>query len=114
VMLQLRCSVEPLLRVPPGAFRPPPKVDSAVVRLVPLPAAQRPDVEPELLDRIVRAAFGQRRKTLSNALSGMAAAADIGAAGIDPRARAEQLPPQAYVALTRRLAARGIPDLPAG
>ena len=114
VMLQLRCSVEPLLRVPPGAFRPPPKVDSAVVRLVPLPAAQRPDVDPGLLDRIVRAAFGQRRKTLSNALSGMAAAADIGAAGIDPRARAEQLPPQAYVALTRRLAARGIPDLPAG
>ncbi|MGH8042314.1 MAG: 16S rRNA (adenine(1518)-N(6)/adenine(1519)-N(6))-dimethyltransferase RsmA [Rudaea sp.] len=106
VMLQLRCSVEPLLRVPPGAFRPPPKVDSAVVRLVPLPAAQLTDVNADLLARIVRAAFGQRRKTLSNALSGIANADDMTAVGIDPRSRAEQLPAQAFVALARQLAAR--------
>ncbi len=106
VMLQLRCSVEPLLRVPPDAFQPPPKVDSAVVRLVPLPAAQLTDVNADLLARIVRAAFGQRRKTLSNALSGIASADDMIAVGIDPRSRAEQLPPQAFVALARRLGAR--------
>ena len=106
VMLQLRCTVEPLLHVPPGAFRPPPKVDSAVVRLVPLPAQQLPDVDLALVEKLVRAAFGQRRKTLSNALSELASAAEIDAAGLDPRARAEQLAPAAYVALARVLAAR--------
>jgi len=104
VMLQLRCTVEPLLRVPPGAFRPPPKVDSAVVRLVPLPASQLPDVGFPLIEKLVRAAFGQRRKTLGNALSKFASAKEIDAAGIDPRARAEQLAPQAFVALARYLA----------
>ena len=107
VMLQLRCTVEPLLHVPPGAFRPPPKVDSAVVRLVPLPAQQLPDVDFTLVEKLVRAAFGQRRKTLSNALSDHASAADIVAAGLDPRARAEQLAPEAYVALAHVLSARG-------
>lgn len=106
VMLQLRCTVEPLLRVPPGAFRPPPKVDSAVVRLVPLPANRLPDVDFALVEKLVRAAFGQRRKTLANAVREFATAAELDAAGIDPRARAEQLAPSAYVALARYLARR--------
>jgi 16S rRNA (adenine1518-N6/adenine1519-N6)-dimethyltransferase len=106
VMLQLRCTVEPLLRVPPGAFRPPPKVDSAVVRLVPLPASALPDADFTVIEKLVRAAFGQRRKTLSNSLSEYASAAEIDAAGIDPRARAEQLAPEAYVALSKRLSRR--------
>jgi len=105
VMLQLRCTVEPLLRVPPGAFRPPPKVDSAVVRLVPIPARDLPSVDFDLVEQLVRAAFGQRRKTLSNALAKFASAAEIDAAGIDPRARAEQLAPSAYVTLAQHLAA---------
>jgi 16S rRNA (adenine1518-N6/adenine1519-N6)-dimethyltransferase len=103
VMLQLRCAVEPLLKVPPGAFRPPPKVDSAVVRLTPLPASALPEVDFAAIGNIVRAAFGQRRKTLSNALSGMLDARAIAAAGIDPRARAEQLPPAGFVALAQRM-----------
>jgi 16S rRNA (adenine1518-N6/adenine1519-N6)-dimethyltransferase len=103
VMLQLRCTVEPLLRVPPGAFRPAPKVDSAVVRLVPLPPESLPQVDSAMLERVVRAAFGQRRKTLSNALSEVATAAQLQAAGIDPRARAEQLEPSAFVAIARYL-----------
>jgi 16S rRNA (adenine1518-N6/adenine1519-N6)-dimethyltransferase len=103
VMLQLRCTVEPLFKVPPGAFRPPPKVDSAIVRLTPLPAQLLPDADPKLLDRLVRAAFGQRRKTLGNALRDLATAQQIDAAGIDPRARAEQLAPSAFVALARHL-----------
>jgi 16S rRNA (adenine1518-N6/adenine1519-N6)-dimethyltransferase len=106
VMLQLRCTVEPLLRVPPGAFRPPPQVDSAVVRLVPLAPGDLPDVDFALVETVVRAAFGQRRKTLSNALSEIASTAQIDAAGIDPRARAEQLAPSAYVALARQVAPR--------
>lgn len=106
VMLQLRCTVEPLFGVPPGAFRPPPKVDSAVVRLVPLARQDLPDADFETITRVVRAAFGQRRKTLSNALSTVASAAQITAAGIDPRARAEQLAPAEFVALARYLDAQ--------
>ena len=104
VMLQLRCTVQPLFGVPPNAFRPPPKVHSAVVRLTPLPVHLLPQVDFALIERVVRAAFGQRRKTLSNALSGVLSAAQIDAAGIDPRARAEQLAPSAFVALAEQLA----------
>ena len=103
VMLQFRCSVDPLLNVPPGAFRPPPKVDSAVVRLTPLPASSLPDVDTALLANVVRAAFGQRRKTLSNALREVATAADLEAAGIDARLRAEQVPVADFVRLAQHL-----------
>ncbi|HET6546109.1 MAG TPA: 16S rRNA (adenine(1518)-N(6)/adenine(1519)-N(6))-dimethyltransferase RsmA [Rhodanobacteraceae bacterium] len=106
VMLQLACRVEPVLRVPPGAFRPPPKVESAFVRLIPLPQPERHSVDPALIARLVRAAFGQRRKTLGNSLGGIASSAQMVAAGIDPRARAEQLAPGAYVALARTLASQ--------
>jgi 16S rRNA (adenine1518-N6/adenine1519-N6)-dimethyltransferase len=99
VMLQLACRVDPLLRVPPGAFRPPPKVESAVVRLVPRAPSERTFADPALLSRIVKAAFGQRRKTLANALRDLASTDTIAAAGIDPRTRAEQLAPSAFVAL---------------
>ena len=67
VMLQAYCRVESLFDVPPAAFRPPPKVDSAVVRLVPLPPAEIGIADPGLFARVVRDAFGQRRKTLRNA-----------------------------------------------
>jgi 16S rRNA (adenine1518-N6/adenine1519-N6)-dimethyltransferase len=103
VMLQLSCEVTSLFTVPPGAFRPPPKVDSAVVRLRPRPPAQRPDVDPKLLAGVVRAAFAQRRKTLSNALKSLLPADRIEACGIDPRARAETLPPADFVRLARIL-----------
>ncbi len=112
VMLQLACRVEPLIEVPPQAFRPPPKVDSAVVRLTPLPAARRPQVDATLIARVVRAAFGQRRKTLANALRDVLPVERIEAAGIDPRARAEQLAPAAFVTLAA-VAAREAPSPPA-
>ena len=107
VMLQLRCAVEPLFDVPPTAFTPPPKVDSAVVRLVPLSPDRLPQVDFDVIDRVVRAAFGRRRKTLSNALKGVADADDLAAAGIDPRLRAEQLAPATFVALAQHLQAKG-------
>jgi len=106
VMLQLVCRVEPLLRVPAGAFRPPPKVESAVVRLTPRPESERATADARLVADIVRAAFGQRRKTLSNALSGVTDAEEIARAGVDPRTRAEQLPPSAFVALAHVVQAR--------
>jgi 16S rRNA (adenine1518-N6/adenine1519-N6)-dimethyltransferase len=91
VMLQSVCEVTSLFKVPPGAFTPPPKVDSAVVRLTPLPSGAVRIDNPELFASVVRAAFGQRRKTLRNALSTVCAAAEIEACGIDPGARAETL-----------------------
>ena len=104
VMLQLACRVEPLLRVAPGAFRPPPKVESAVVRLVPLPAAEQPpSALAASIDAVVRAAFNQRRKMLSNALRGLLEADAIRAAGIDPQARAETIAPAGFVALARHV-----------
>ena len=105
VMLQLVCRVDPLLAVPPGAFRPPPKVDSAVVRLTPRPASERAFEDAALVARVVKAAFGQRRKTLSNALGDLASADAIRAAGIDPRDRAEALEPAAFVRLAEAIAA---------
>ena len=101
VMLQLVCRVDPLLDVPPGAFRPPPKVDSAVVRLTPRAIAERPAADSALIARIVKAAFGQRRKTLSNALANVVSPEQIVAAGIEPRVRAEQLAPAAFVELAK-------------
>lgn len=107
VMLQLSCTVEPLFNVPPGAFNPPPKVDSAVVRLIPLRTEQRHGADPVLVERVVRHAFGQRRKTLSNALSGVATAEQIRAAGVSPGERAEQLAPMDFVKIAEVVAAAG-------
>ncbi|HEY2624143.1 16S rRNA (adenine(1518)-N(6)/adenine(1519)-N(6))-dimethyltransferase RsmA [Dyella sp. Tek66A03] len=101
VMLQLACRVEPLFTVPPGAFRPPPKVDSAVVRLVPLAREELPDADPERIYTIVKAAFAQRRKTLSNALKNVMDSSAIIAADVDPKARAETLSPHDYVRLAK-------------
>ncbi|WP_305806321.1 16S rRNA (adenine(1518)-N(6)/adenine(1519)-N(6))-dimethyltransferase RsmA [Stenotrophomonas sp. YIM B06876] len=91
VMLQAWCEVTSLFVVPPGAFRPPPKVDSAVVRLVPRDPAQVGINDKARFAEVVRAAFGQRRKTLRNALNGVCDAAQFEAAGVRSDARAEQL-----------------------
>ena len=99
VMLQAYCTVTALFQVPPGAFRPPPKVDSAVVRLVPHPPGQVGIADPRRFADIVRAAFGQRRKTLRNALSNVCTAEDIVRAGVDPQSRAEQLAVADFIAL---------------
>lgn len=99
VMLQAYCTVTALFMVPPGAFRPPPKVDSAVVRLVPLPPEQIGIDDPRRFADVVRAAFGQRRKTLRNALGNVCTSEQIVAAGIDPQNRAEQLAVADFVRL---------------
>ena len=109
VLTQLYCDVRLALRVPPESFRPPPKVDSAVVHLRVLPSARVPLADERRFHTVVRAAFGQRRKMLANALSAIlgvpleharAAAAN---AGIDPRRRAETLTIDEFAALTAQL-----------
>lgn len=104
VMLQAYCAVTPLFIVPPGAFRPAPKVESAVVRLVPKPAGQVEVSDHRSFANVVRAAFGQRRKTLRNALNGVADTAQIEAAGLRPDARAEQVEVAGFVRLANLLA----------
>lgn len=99
VMLQAYCEVTSLFVVPPGAFRPPPKVDSAVVRLVPHAPQDIGIADRRRFADVVRAAFGQRCKTLRNALGGVCDAAQFEAAGVRPDARAEQLEVADFVRL---------------
>jgi 16S rRNA (adenine1518-N6/adenine1519-N6)-dimethyltransferase len=106
VMLQFRYRVARLFVVPPGAFCPPPKVHSAIVRMLPIPPAELPRVDAGSFARVVAAAFGQRRKTLRNALAGLLPEEAIRAAGVDPSARAETLAVEHFVRLTAQLAAR--------
>src|SRR3546814_14962148 len=98
-MLQAFCDVTSLFTFGPGAVRPPPKVDSAVMRLVPRdPALIGIDDRKRFAD-VVRAAFGQRRKTLRNALRNVCDEDAMRAAGVDPQARAEQLEVADFVRL---------------
>lgn len=91
VMLQYRFYMEKLLDVPPESFRPAPKVDSAVVRMIPLPASEVRVKNERLFAEIVAAAFGQRRKTLRNTLKSYLDDDKLGNLGIDPQLRAENL-----------------------
>jgi len=91
VMLQYRFQMEKLLDVPPQSFRPAPKVDSAVVRMIPLSAGEIRVRNEKLFAAIVGAAFGQRRKTLRNTLRSYLNEADFEKLGIDARLRAENL-----------------------
>jgi 16S rRNA (adenine1518-N6/adenine1519-N6)-dimethyltransferase len=100
VMLQAYCTVTPLFTVAPGAFRPAPKVDSAVVRLVPRAANAVGIDDPRRFAQIVRAAFGQRRKTLRNALDGVLDSSAMHAVGVRPDLRAEQLAVADFIRLS--------------
>ncbi|OLC05730.1 MAG: hypothetical protein AUH42_06930 [Gemmatimonadetes bacterium 13_1_40CM_70_11] len=107
VGVQAACQVELLFRVRAGAFRPPPRVESALLRLTPL---AEPLIRPEdgpALRRFVTACFSRRRKQLRNVLAAAAgrpaeaASAGLAALGLDPAARPETLPPAAFVRLLR-------------
>jgi 16S rRNA (adenine1518-N6/adenine1519-N6)-dimethyltransferase len=98
VMLQWRYEMENVLSVPPEAFDPPPRVDSAVVRMVPFarPAA----VDPALLSELVQVAFSQRRKLLRHTLGKWLEQRNFSGA-FDTQRRAEEVPVQEYLALTQ-------------
>ena len=100
VMLQTRFAMKKLFNVAPGAFKPPPKVESAVVRLVPL--QKKMDCDASAFEKIVREAFSARRKTLRNALP--LEPQDYEELGIDPGLRPENLPPADYVRITKACA----------
>lgn len=100
VMMQYHCQVESLMDVPPEAFTPAPKVNSAVVRLQPYrePPVSVDDVNR--LGKLVTQAFSQRRKTLRNTLKPMLSADKMEAVGIDPQRRAETLSLAEFAMLT--------------
>lgn len=106
VMLQARFHVDKLFVVPPGAFRPPPKVDSAIVRLIPLPSAEVPYRDARIFAEVVARAFGQRRKTLRNTLKGLLEADGFTRLGIDPMRRGETLSVREFAAIANALAAQ--------
>ncbi|OGI41968.1 MAG: hypothetical protein A2150_07595 [Candidatus Muproteobacteria bacterium RBG_16_64_11] len=99
VMLQWRARVEKLFDVPPGAFHPPPKVDSSVVRLTPHETPPVDVRDPQRFAAIVRAAFGQRRKVLRNTLKGLVTPETMERLGIEPGRRAETLSLGEFAAL---------------
>jgi len=108
VMLQYRYHMERMFVVPPGAFNPPPKVDSAIVRMIPVDfTIVSPDEtaqDPALFARVVTAAFSQRRKMLRNTLREFISEAALAALGIAPTARAEDIAVADYVRLANTLA----------
>lgn len=106
VMLQLRYRLMKLFDVPRGAFNPAPLVTSSVVRMTPRVRDELPDVDAGIFARVVAAAFGQRRKTLRNALSGLLDVSAIEAAGVDAQARAETLDVSSFVRLAHQAAVR--------
>ena len=103
IMLQRRFHLEWLLDVPPTAFDPPPKVDSAVVRLIPKTPAEITLLDEAMFVRVVAAAFSQRRKTLRNTLANLLKPGDFGRLEIDAGRRAENLAVVDYEKITRYL-----------
>ncbi|MDI1351887.1 MAG: rRNA adenine dimethyltransferase family protein, partial [bacterium] len=101
VMLQYHCEVEHLFNVPPEAFDPQPKVDSAVVRLIPHLTSPFAPVDVTSLEQLVAKAFAMRRKTLINNLKGLISAEQLGDLGIDGRKRPEQISVAEYVQLAK-------------
>ncbi len=99
VMLQTRFRMQKLFRVPRGAFRPPPKVESAVVRMQPIPEDELPKVDRNAFADLVRRAFSARRKTLRNALG--LETEEFTGLRLDPKLRPENLSPEDYVRIAR-------------
>jgi 16S rRNA (adenine1518-N6/adenine1519-N6)-dimethyltransferase len=107
IMAQLRCKVSHLFDVPPDAFYPPPKVQSAIVRLIPLGTPRFPDCDQQALAKVVQLAFSQRRKTLRNNVKGVFKDEQLLALGVEPGARAETLTLEQFVAIAGLLTKTG-------
>lgn len=103
VMMQYYCKSELLFDVAPGSFKPPPKVDSSIIRLLPHTQPIFPDCDVQQLDRVVSQAFNQRRKTIANSLSALIGRAQLEQLGISPRLRAENLSLEDFVRISEHV-----------
>jgi 16S rRNA (adenine1518-N6/adenine1519-N6)-dimethyltransferase len=106
VMIQQACEVTPVLQVPPGAFTPPPKVESAVVRLQPLSQPRMEVRDRKLLNHVCLTGFNQRRKTVRNNFKELLSEAQLEALGIDPTTRPETLQVEDFCRIANHLAER--------
>jgi 16S rRNA (adenine1518-N6/adenine1519-N6)-dimethyltransferase len=105
VALAARCHVKQLFLVRPGAFNPPPQVDSAVARIVPDATLGAGITDRAAFDRLLARAFSMRRKQLANSLKGLLTTEDIRACDLNPMMRPGEVSPEGYIALSRRLGA---------
>jgi 16S rRNA (adenine1518-N6/adenine1519-N6)-dimethyltransferase len=105
VMLQHRYVMDKLIDVPPESFQPPPKVDSAIVRMIPYAPHELPEVDQAVLGEVVTAAFSQRRKMLRNTLGAYRDALDFDALGFDLARRAEDVEVAEYVRVAQAVQA---------
>ena len=103
IMAQYYCKVEPLFVVGPGAFNPPPKVDSAIVRMEPYIELPFPAKDHKVLERVVREAFSMRRKTIRNTLKNLIDSATLETIGIDTGLRPENLSLEQYVTIADKV-----------
>ena len=110
VMLQVRYRMELLFVVRPEAFLPAPKVDSALVRMIPLAGAELAVRDPSVFSAVVAHAFSTRRKMLRNALADFDERVPLAEYGLEPTARAEEIAPALYVAYANALAANSLRD----
>jgi 16S rRNA (adenine1518-N6/adenine1519-N6)-dimethyltransferase len=101
VMTQYYCRTVPVTDVPPSSFVPPPKVDSAVIRLIPKEKELRSQVDPAWLNTVCLEAFNQRRKTLRNSLQNIISVEELIELGIDPTVRAENLTLDNYITIAK-------------
>ena len=99
VALQARCRVQILFNIKPGSFSPPPRVESAFVRLIPDSERRAQITDEQAFNRLVTQAFNMRRKRVGNALRTLVNDADIEDLDIDPNNRAEQLDVESYIKL---------------
>jgi len=104
VAIAARCEIKTLFHIKPGSFTPAPRVDSTFIRLRPDASRRTRILQQDAFDLVVKQAFGQRRKQLSNALAGVLTAARIESAGIDPSKRAEQLSVEEFISLSNQYA----------
>ena len=107
IMTQYYCKTIPVIEVPPTAFVPPPKVDSAVIRLIPKDKELRTQANPKTLNRVCLEAFNQRRKTLRNSLSNLMTAEELNDLGIDASLRAENISLDQYITIANYVDNRG-------
>ncbi|WP_371376243.1 16S rRNA (adenine(1518)-N(6)/adenine(1519)-N(6))-dimethyltransferase RsmA [Thalassotalea aquiviva] len=104
IMCQYYCKVMPVMEIGPEAFQPPPKVDSAIVRLIPHKEIANPAKDVSWLERVTREAFNQRRKTIRNSFKKLINVEDLEALGINPSHRPENLSMDDYIKVANFLA----------
>jgi len=109
IMMQQKCDCQYLFDVAPGCFTPPPKVDSAIIRLIPHGQPAFSIKDKDLFSKLVQTAFSQRRKTISNSLKPLVDNGIFADCGIDPRARAENLSGHDFARITNTLSSKTKP-----